>query len=133
MRTFWKGFFLLLGPLLLALFLGTMLMIAWPNAMKVAGFLCPDDRPDTFVVRYNVSTSEGEGTNWTLMCMSDRGEIYEVGTWLPLLTVVAIMAATLYALVILRVAWRLLRGGLSGEQGTPPIGAPPGAEDPFGT
>jgi hypothetical protein len=108
---FWKWSFLLLGPLLLGLFIGVMVMVAYPKSLEVGSFLCPDDKPDAFVVRYSVTTSDGgTGTNWTLYCMSDRGETEEIGTWLPLLVVVGIAVGTCYAVVLLFLAWRLIRG-----------------------
>ncbi len=99
---FWKWFFILLGPALLALFIAVMLMVAYPNALKLAApSLCPDDKPDAFVVRYDVQTSDGTGTNFTLFCMSERGEIEEVGTWQPLLILFVIVAGILYVLIFL--------------------------------
>ena len=99
---FWKWFFILLGPALLALFIAVMLMVAYPNALKLAApSLCPDDKPDAFVVRYDVQTSDGTGTNFTLFCMSERGEIEEVGTWQPLLVLFVIVAGILYVLIFL--------------------------------
>jgi hypothetical protein len=107
---FWKVLLVALGPLLLGLFLGVMTMVAYPNSLRLGGFLCPDDKPDVFVVRYSVSTSDGTGTNWTLYCMSERGETEEIGTWLPLLAVCAVPTAALYALVLLGLVRRLVRG-----------------------
>ena len=116
---FWKWFFLLLGPLLLGLFIGVMVMVAYPNSLRVGAFLCPDDKPDAFVVRYSVTTSDGTGTNWTLYCMSERGETEEVGTWLPMLVVCGIAVATLYVVILLFALWRLIRG-IGGGGGGPP-------------
>ncbi|HYF45483.1 MAG TPA: hypothetical protein VD926_04685 [Acidimicrobiales bacterium] len=121
---FWKVFFVVLGPLLLGLFLGVMTMVAYPSSLKVGAFLCPEDKPDAFVVRYSVSTSDGTGTNWTLYCMSERGETEEIGTWLPLLAVCAIPVGALYALVLLGLVRRLVRG-MTGS-GTPPPNDPTG-------
>lgn len=99
---FWKWFFILLGPALLALFIAVMLMVAYPNALKLAApSLCPEDKPDAFVVRYDVQTSDGTGTNFTLFCMSERGEIEEVGTWEPLLFLFLVVAGILYVLIFL--------------------------------
>jgi len=52
-------------------------------------------------VRYDVQTSDGTGTNFTLFCMSERGEIEEVGTWQPLLILFVIVAGILYVLIFL--------------------------------
>lgn len=100
---FWKWFFILLGPALLALFIAVMLMVAYPNALKLAApSLCPEDKPDAFVVRYDVQSSDGgTGTNFTLFCMSERGEIEEVGTWEPLLILFGITAVIVYVLIFL--------------------------------
>ncbi len=98
----WKWLILLIGPALLALFIAVMLMVAWPNSLKLAApTLCPDDKPDAFVVRYDVQTSDGTGTNFTLFCMSERGEIEEVGTWEPLLILFGITCVVVYGLILL--------------------------------
>ncbi len=145
---FWKWFFILLGPALLALFIAVMLMVAYPNALKLAApTLCADDKPDAFVVRYDVQTSDGTGTNFTLFCMSERGEIEEIGTWEPLLFLFLLVAAMLYASIILMWSVRLVRRALRGGDPDPPLGlgAPepvvmtadqilgPQAQDPFDT
>lgn len=130
MRRVWKWCFVLLGAVLLALFIAVMLMVAYPNALKVsAPFLCPDDKPDAFVVRYDVETSDGTGTNFTLFCMSDRGEIEEVGTWAPLLYLFGFVAAILFALLLLRVVLGIIRRIAS--DGDPGTGPPMGPGDPM--
>ena len=142
---FWKWFFILLGPALLALFIAVMLMVAYPNALKLAApSLCPDDKPDAFVVRYDVQTSDGTGTNFTLFCMSERGEIEEVGTWQPLLILFVIVAGILYVLIFLLWLVGRLRKMAGGE--VDPMMPPsdplvmsadqilaPQAQDPFDT
>ncbi len=122
-----KGILLLVVPFFVAVFLATMLMVIYPSSFKAAAFLCPDDRPDTFVVRYDVATSDGTGTNWTLMCVSERGEIYEVGTWKPLLVLLGIVSAVVYGFVLLLVLLRLVRG-IDSDLGPPDAGLPPEAE-----
>jgi len=124
MRWFWKIFFLILVPGLVALFIAVMLMVSYPAALLLAApRLCVDDKPDAFIVRYDVQTSDGTGTNFTLVCMSERGEVDEVGTWEPLGYLFAVVAAVLYGLLFL--LWfvgfvrRLLRGG-SDPPGDPP-------------
>ena len=117
---FWKWFFILLGPLLLGLFIGVMVMVIYPNSLKLAGFLCPDDKPDTFVVRYTTTTSDGgTGTNWTLFCMSERGETEEIGTWLPLLVVCGVAVAVAYGFAFLLLIRRMVRG-IGGDDEPPP-------------
>ena len=119
---FWKWFFLIPFPPLLALFFGVMLMVAYPKVLEVGGVLCPDDKPDTFVVNYTVQTSDGTGTNFTLFCMSERGEIEEVGTWGPLMVVVGICAAVIYGLMLLLVIRGLIRRISRGGDPDPPAG-----------
>ena len=106
---FWKWFFILLGPLLLGAFIGLMLTVIYPSSMKVASFLCPEDKPDTFIVSYTTTTSDGTGTSFTLFCMSERGEVREIGTWRPMLVVVAITVAVSYGLMLLLVLWGAIR------------------------
>lgn len=130
--SFWKAFFWVLGTLLVSLFIAVMLMVAYPNVLKLgAPLLCPDDRPDPFVVRYDVQTTDGTGTNFTLFCMSERGEIHEVGTWEPLLVLYGFVTALVVAFLLVRLALRLLRGigGGPGPPGDPTD--PPAAPDPF--
>ncbi len=141
---FWKSFSVILGPALFALFIAVMLMVAYPNALKLAApTLCPDDKPDAFVVRYNVQTSDGTGTNFTLFCMSERGEITEIGTWEPLLILFGFVAALVYGLIILlwliRLVRRVARGGSDpptdlddpGSAALDPVVSPPADDDPF--
>ena len=132
-----KWFLLLLGPALLALFIAVMLMVAYPNALKLAApSLCPDDKPDAFVVRYDVQTSDGTGTNFTLFCMSERGEIEEIGTWEPLLILFVLVAALVYGLLILfwliGIVRRLARGRTGPPPGPDPVPSPePVVAPPF--
>jgi hypothetical protein len=106
---FWKWFFLLVGPLLVGLFIGLMVSVTYPSSMKVASFLCPEDKPDTFIVHYSVTTSDGTGTSFTLYCMSERGEIREIGTWRPMMVVCGITVAVTYALVLALFLWGLVK------------------------
>jgi hypothetical protein len=115
-----KWFLVLVVPGLVGLFIGVMLMVAYPNALKVGASQCPDDKPDAFVVRYTVSTSDGEGTNFTLFCMSDRGETEEIGTWLPLLVLCAYTTIPLYVLVLFALLRRLVRAITGGGGSDPP-------------
>ena len=135
---FWKWFFILLGPLLLGAFIGLMLTVIYPSSMKVASFLCPEDKPDTFIVSYTTTTSDGTGTSFTVFCMSERGEVREIGTWRPMLVVIGITVAVTYGIALLLFLWgairRMGRGGGSPAEvsaeafaGLPP---PPVAGDP---
>jgi hypothetical protein len=135
-----KWLLVLVVPGLVGLFIGVMLMVAYPNALKVGASLCPDDKPDAFVVRYTVSTSDGQGTNFTVFCMSERGETEEIGTWLPLLILCAYTTLPLYVLVLVALLRRLVRAITGGGSDPPGAGAgvlhhPPGpagaAPDPF--
>jgi hypothetical protein len=103
-----------------AIVVSSLMMVIWPGAMKATGpLLCPEDQQDEFVVRYDVQTSDGTGTNFTLFCMSDRGEFTEVGTWEPLLLMTALIAAGMFGGVLLWLGTRLIRGGRS-EPAPPP-------------
>jgi len=134
---FWKWFFILLGPLLLGAFIGLMLTVIYPSSMKVASFLCPEDKPDTFIVSYTTTTSDGTGTSFTVFCMSERGEVREIGTWRPMLVVIGITVAVTYGIALLLFLWgairRIGRGGPSPNEvsaefsGLPP---PPVVSDP---
>ena len=115
---FWKWFFILLGPLLLGAFIGMMLTVIYPTSMKAAAFLCPEDKPDTFIVSYTTTTSDGTGTSFTLFCMSERGEVREIGTGRPMLVVIAITCAVTYGLMLLLLLWGLIKRGL-GRSGSP--------------
>jgi hypothetical protein len=127
----------LLGPALVALFIAVMLMVAYPNALRLgAPMLCPDDKPDAFVVRYTVQTSDGTGTNFTLFCLSERGEPEEVGTWEPLFLLTGFVAAVVYGFAV--VLWLLAVLRRRGRDPGPPDAADPSAyeapttgEDPF--
>ena len=112
---FWKWFFLLVGPFLLGAFIGLMVSVIYPTSMNVASFLCPEDKPDTYVVSYTTTTSDGTGTSFTLYCMSERGEVYELGTWQPMLVIILITVGVTYGILLLFVIWglikRIRRGG----------------------
>jgi hypothetical protein len=59
--------------------------VIYPGSLRwTAPLLCPDDKPDSFVVRIEQADSEGTSTSFSLFCMGDRGEFEEVGTWKPL-------------------------------------------------
>ena len=130
---FWKWFFLLLGPLLLGAFIGMMVTVLYPKSMNVAAFLCPEDKPDTYVVSYTTTTSDGTGTSFTLFCMSERGEVYELGTWRPMLVIILITVGVTYAILLLFVIWGLIRRigrGSDPDAGVPLNPPPPDFGDP---
>jgi hypothetical protein len=111
-----------------AAFIATMLMVIYPGSLKVtAPILCPDDRPDPIVVRYDVQTSDGTGTNFTLFCLSDRGEFVEVGTWEPLGLLFLFVGVGMVGAVLLWMAVGLIRGSSSAGSGA----GPPEGPDPF--
>jgi hypothetical protein len=125
---FWKWFFLLLGPLLLGAFVGMMLTVIYPRSMQAAAYLCPEDKPDSFVISYTTTTSDGTGTSFTLYCMSERGEVYELGTWRPMVVVMGITIAVAYGIVLLFVIWGLIKRLL--RRSDPDTGVPTGAPPP---
>lgn len=95
-----------LGILAFAAVMTTIIVTVgiWPGEAKlVAPILCPDDRPDPFVVADSHQVSPGETSyNFTLYCMGPRGEHTDVGFFRPmlLLTVLhAVIVATLITLV----------------------------------
>jgi hypothetical protein len=111
-----------------AAFIALMLMVIYPGSLKVtAPILCPDDRPDPVVVRYDVQTSDGTGTNFTLFCLSDRGEFVEVGTWEPLGLLFLFVGVGMVGAVLLWMAVGLIRGSSSAGSGA----GPPEGPDPF--
>jgi hypothetical protein len=103
----------------------------WPGEAKLtAPLLCPDDRPDAFVVADTYSVRPGEtSTNFTLYCMGPRGETTEVGFFVPFLLLTLLHGAIILGLVFLlgaRGAARRRRQG--GEVALEP--PPPGPEVP---
>ena len=83
----------------------------WPGEAKlVAPILCPDDRPDPFVVADSHQVSPGETSyNFTLYCMGPRGEHTDVGFSRPLLlppVLHAVIAPALIALVTVAIVAR---------------------------
>jgi hypothetical protein len=125
-----KFLILVVGTVLFALFVSVMLMVIYPGSLKAtASILCPDDRPDSFVVRYDVTTSDGTGTNFTLFCMSERGEFVEIGTWEPLGLLFVFVGAGMLGGVLAWGAVSLIRGSSrAGPEG--PTGLPD-QQDPF--
>jgi hypothetical protein len=73
----------------------------WPGEAKLtAPLFCPDDQPDAFVVVDSYSVQPGETSyNFTLYCMGPRGEVTDVGFFLPCL-VLTIGHALLVLLVV---------------------------------
>ncbi len=133
MSRFWKVVLSLTVTIGVAAFVASMLMVIWPGSMKMtAPILCPDDRPDPFVVRYDVQTSDGTGTNFTLFCMSDRGEFFEVGTWEPLgLMFLIVGGGMLTAVVLIGIAGAIRRSSSAGPPDQSGLTGPPEGPDPF--
>jgi hypothetical protein len=76
-------------------------MAIYPGAMKwTAPMLCPSDQPDAHVVRTTVTDTEGTSTSFSLLCMGERGDFSEAGTWEPYFL---LMLWTWSALVVLSV------------------------------
>lgn len=81
-------------------FITTMLMVIYPGSFEwTAPVLCPDSRPDPFVVRYESQTRDGTAVNFTLFCMGERGQFTEVGSWRPLALLMAFVTGAMVALV----------------------------------
>jgi hypothetical protein len=72
--------------LFLTVGLGWILLAIWPGALKLtAPVLCPDDKPDAFVLRRMEAEDDPEGAVLTfrLICMDDRGDLVDVGYLRP--------------------------------------------------
>jgi hypothetical protein len=107
----------------LVAFVVLMGSLIYPGAMKwTAGSVCPEDKPDTVVVRDTYQTEPGEtSTNFTLYCIGPRGETEDVGFAKPV-GVLILWAAGLAGIVILALfafgtLRRLLTGGGGGGGG----------------
>ncbi len=93
-------------PLFIALMIAILLMAIYPESLGFgAPWLCPEDRPDPFVISYTTQTSDGTSTSSTLYCMGERGEFVEVGTWKPLLYLFGFVYAITLGLFLI---WWLL-------------------------
>jgi hypothetical protein len=82
---------------------GTGLLTAvWPGSFELtAPLLCPDDSPDSLVVRDTYSVRPGEtSTTFTLYCLSERGEVTDVGAMRPVLIVAAVVAIVIGGLML---------------------------------
>jgi hypothetical protein len=82
---------------------GTGLLTAvWPGSFELtAPLLCPDGSPDPLVVRDTYSVRPGEtSTTFTLYCLSERGEVTDVGAMRPVLIVAAGVAVVIGALML---------------------------------
>ena len=68
-----------------ALLLTILTSVIWPGEAKLtAPLLCPDHRPDAFVVVDSYSSAPGETSyDFSLYCMGDRGDVTEVGYFRP--------------------------------------------------
>lgn len=79
-----------------------LLTAVWPGSFELtAPLLCPDDSPDPLVVRDTYSARPGEtSTTFTLYCLSERGEVTDVGAMRPALIVAAAVAVVIGALML---------------------------------
>jgi hypothetical protein len=96
----------ILGGLAGLAFASSMLTILlavgiWPGEAKLtAPLLCPDDRPDAFVVADTYSVQPGETTtNFTLYCVGERGDFTDAGFMRPMLLLTAMHAVLILLLV----------------------------------
>lgn len=79
-----------------------LLTAVWPGSFELtAPLLCPDDSPDPLVVRDTYSVRPGEtSTTFTMYCLSERGEVTDVGAMRPVLIVAAVVAVVIGALML---------------------------------
>lgn len=87
---------------LLALVLMFVVLSPWPGAMKLTGgLLCPDGQPEAVVVEaYQQRHGSGTATRASLFCMGPRGDVTEVGSWIPLGVLLLLTWLALQALVL---------------------------------
>ena len=121
-------------------FLVLMGSLVYPGALKwTAGSVCPDDKPDSVVVRDTYSPQPGETTtNFTLYCMGPRGETEDAGFGKPvgllILWGVALACVPVVGLWLIGTVRRLV--GRGGDGGDPGDGGGPlstTTPDPVGT
>ena len=111
-------------------FLASMIMVIYPGAFKLtAPVLCPDDLPDPVVVEYTVETSDGQGINFTLFCVGDRGVFTEVGTWRPLLLLTLYVAGALLVVMVGLAGFGMVKAAFGTRSGGSPPPAAPTPED----
>jgi hypothetical protein len=79
-----------------------LLTAIWPGVFELtAPLLCPDGFADPLVVRDTYSVRPGEtSTTFTLYCISERGEVTDVGAMRPVLIVAAGVAVVMGALML---------------------------------
>ena len=100
----------------LVAFIVLMGSLVYPGAMKwTAGSVCPDDKPDTVVVRDTYQTQPGEtSTNFTMYCIGPRGETEDVGFGEPvgvlILWAVGATSVVIVGLFVVGALRRLLSG-----------------------
>jgi hypothetical protein len=96
----------------------------WPGEAKLtAPILCPEDRPDAYVVADTYQVQPGEtSTTFTMYCLGPRGETTDVGFFRPMALLTAFHALLLVGLGLLFTAPRLLRRRRS-RPGGPPTGS----------
>lgn len=93
----------------------------WPGEMKLtAPILCPDEKPDPYVVSDTYSPQPGESsTTYTLYCVGERGDFEDVGVFRPmaLLTLfhAGLWLAIPFVLAPIAMIRRRARQGVGGE------------------
>lgn len=90
----------------------------WPGEMKLtAGWLCPDDQTDAYVVTdtYQSPNGSGSNTDFTMYCMGDRGQITNVGFFKPAGLLTLAHGALFVALVLVILIFRRLRATTLGD------------------
>jgi hypothetical protein len=110
----------------------TLTIGIWPGEMKLtAPLLCQDSMPDAFVVSDTYSSRPGEtSTNYTMYCMSERGDVEDVGWFRPLVILTLAHGALILALLLGAAVLVKLLNGLNRRSAGPP-GGPVGPVSPI--
>jgi hypothetical protein len=125
MRVLVRNLIWLSGIIAVSAFIVLMGALIFPGAMKWTGsYVCPDDRPDTIVVRDTYQTQPGESsTNFTLYCLGPRGEFTDAGFAKPLFWLTVWFTGAMIVLTTLLRIWVRIRSGRA-DAGLPTAAEP---------